>query len=233
MTLRQSFLRALIFGLPGIVILTFVATPPAGIPRIALAINPFFMLILLGGLGAWSVTRTGLRSGLLRGDSIDVQTLAKLAGFAVLAGVAVAVADHLATPYWRAEGATQPQSLAEAANLGGLVLGLSYGGVTEEILMRWGLMAGVMAGLMRFLSRENAASSAIAIAAALFAIGHLPALAVAGVETTPALFSRVLLINAVLGLWFGWLYFKRDLESAMSAHMGVHIGAFSAGIALI
>lgn len=232
MTLRQTFLRALAFGLPGIVILALVTTPPAGIPRMALAINPFFLLILMSGIGAFTVKRTGLKSALLRGDAIDLQATLRWGGIAIGAGVALAIADQLATPFWRAEGATQPQTLAEAASLSGLALGLTYGGVTEELMMRWGLMAGVMALAMRWATRDNAAAIGCTVAALLFALGHLPALALAGVAPTPEILSRIILINAGLGFLFGWLFLQRDLETAIAAHAGVHVGAFAAGLVI-
>lgn len=233
MTLRQTFLRSIALGIPGILILTLLATPPEGIPRIAMAINPFFLLILFSGIGAWTIKRTGLQSGLLRGDAIDLSALGRLGGTAIVIGILVALADHYSTGFWRPADATQPQSLAEAASWAGLVMGLSYGGVTEEILMRWGLMAGIMALAMRWISRDNAAAIGCTIAAVLFALGHLPALALAGVEATPEILSRIILINAGLGFWFGWLFFRRNLESAIVAHGGIHMGAFLAGMVIV
>ena len=63
---------------------------------------------------------------------------------------------------------------------------------------------------------------AIVIAAVLFGFGHLPALAQL-VSLTPALIARTVLLNAVAGVLFGWLYWRRSLEAAMVAHASFHV----------
>jgi len=64
--------------------------------------------------------------------------------------------------------------------------------------------------------------AAIVIAAVLFGLGHLPALA-QSVSLTPALIARTVLLNAIAGLLFGWLYWRRSLEAAMVAHASFHV----------
>ena len=64
--------------------------------------------------------------------------------------------------------------------------------------------------------------AAIAISAMLFGLGHLPALA-QSVELTPALVARTVLLNAIAGVIFGWLYWRRSLEAAMVAHAAFHL----------
>ena len=56
----------------------------------------------------------------------------------------------------------------------------------------------------------------------LFGLGHLPALA-QSVTLTPALVARTVLLNAVAGVLFGWLYWRRSLEAAMVAHASFHV----------
>jgi membrane protease YdiL (CAAX protease family) len=64
--------------------------------------------------------------------------------------------------------------------------------------------------------------TAIVISAVLFGVGHLPALA-QSVALTPALIARTVLLNAIAGILFGWLYWRRSLETAMVAHASFHI----------
>ena len=64
--------------------------------------------------------------------------------------------------------------------------------------------------------------TAIVISAVLFGVGHLPALAQA-VALTPALIARTVLLNAIAGILFGWLYWQRSLETAMIAHASFHV----------
>lgn len=55
------------------------------------------------------------------------------------------------------------------------------------------------------------------IVAIIFGLGHLPA---AFRLTAPSAFEifRVLLLNGVAGVIFGWLYWTRGLWTAMAAH---------------
>ena len=110
----------------------------------------------------------------------------------------------------------------------GLVGGVLYGGLSEEIMMRWGLMSFVAWAGARLFARDATRPpaaifvSAIVIVALLFAAGHLPAAAMIS-SLSPAVVGRILLLNAVAGLLFGWLFWRRSLESAMVAHASVHV----------
>jgi hypothetical protein len=111
-----------------------------------------------------------------------------------------------------------------------LIMGLLYGGITEELLMRWGLMSLVawlgwrLFGLRTRDGRpkESLVWFAIVAAAVLFGIGHLPALA-AAVPLTPGLVARTIALNALGGVVFGWLFWRRSLEAAMVSHASVHV----------
>jgi membrane protease YdiL (CAAX protease family) len=63
---------------------------------------------------------------------------------------------------------------------------------------------------------------AIVVSAVLFGVGHLPAL-VQAVELTPVLVARTILLNAIAGVIFGWLYWQRSLETAMLSHASFHV----------
>jgi hypothetical protein len=111
-----------------------------------------------------------------------------------------------------------------------LIMGLLYGGITEELLMRWGLMSLVTWLGWRVLRlresdgrpKEPLVWFAIGVAALLFGIAHLPALA-AAVPMTPVLVARTIALNSLGGLVFGWLFWRRSLEAAMVSHASVHI----------
>ena len=119
--------------------------------------------------------------------------------------------------------------------------GLLYGGLSEEVMMRFGLMTFVVWLGARLLGRTTAGETAsaatrpgsaalpaplfgiaIVVVALVFAAGHLPA-AAAVAPLTAAVVLRILLLNAVAGLVFGWLYWKASLEAAMLAHASVHV----------
>lgn len=95
-----------------------------------------------------------------------------------------------------------------------------YGGIVEEIGMR----TFVMGGLAWLLARTTGGTPrawvmlvALVAAAVLFGAGHLPLAAELGPLTATTV-TRVVAYNALLGLVFGALYWKRGLEHAMLAH---------------
>jgi hypothetical protein len=109
-----------------------------------------------------------------------------------------------------------------------LFQGVLYGGLTEEILVRWGLLSGIAWLLVKVGLRTKIATwIAVVAAAMLFAAGHLPAL-VAAAELNAPLVARTLLLNAIGGLAFGTLFVRHNLESAMLAHMVAHVMFFIA-----
>ncbi len=64
----------------------------------------------------------------------------------------------------------------------------------------------------------------IIIAAIIFGLGHLPTiLALGGTHLTLLMLVRVIFLNAILGILFGWLYWKKGLESAIISHFSVDL----------
>lgn len=114
-----------------------------------------------------------------------------------------------------------------------LITRVLYGGLTEEVLMRWGLLSFIAWIGWRLAGRperlpDAAAWSAIVVAAGLFAAGHLPLLTLLAPDAGSDVVAGVVLGNLVPGVIFGWLYVQRGLEAAMLAHAGAHMLSFSA-----
>src|SRR5699024_10399566 len=65
--------------------------------------------------------------------------------------------------------------------------------------------------------------TAIVLTALLFGLGHLPATDQVFGELTTIIVVRALVLNGLLGLWFGYLYWKKGLEYAMIAHFSADI----------
>lgn len=107
------------------------------------------------------------------------------------------------------------------------LLGLLYGGITEELMMRWGIMTFFARIGWRLVQRGSGRPrpaimwAAIVLAALLFAAGHLPFTATI-VALTPTIIVRALLLNGIAGVIFGWLYWQHSLEAAMIAHASFH-----------
>ena len=103
-----------------------------------------------------------------------------------------------------------------------------YGGIAEELQLRLFLMS-LLAWLGRFISKTPEGKPtnavfwiAILLAAVLFGLGHLPTLSLS-VPLTPLVVARTVVLNGVLGIVFGWLYWKRGLESAIISHFSADI----------
>jgi hypothetical protein len=108
------------------------------------------------------------------------------------------------------------------------LLATLYGGVTEEVLMRLGLLT-VFAWLFYKLGRKRdgrptagALWGANIVVAVLFGLAHLPATAMV-MQITPLVVFRAVVLNGVAGLTFGYLYWRRGLESAMLAHLAADL----------
>ena len=117
------------------------------------------------------------------------------------------------------------------ALLQSLPLRVLYGGITEELLLRWGVMAVLAFVLWTVTGRRGAEPSAgiawaaIAIAAVLFGVLHLPMAATIYGALTPAVVAFIVGANAVGGVAFGWLFWRYSLEAAMVAHAFAHVVA--------
>lgn len=194
--------------------------------RGVLLINPALLVLVSALIGAALAYRVGLHS-LLAGTASAIgfaRTAARAASLGVCLGLLLAVADStiapLLGPAW--------QTLAEGATVGlsTTVMGVLYGGVAEEVMLRWCVMSAVAWALMRLFPSRGCALCmpvAMTVAALLFAAGHLPALA-SEIELSTAIVLRTLLLNSVAGLLYGWLFWRHHLEAAMVAHAATHLG---------
>lgn len=109
-----------------------------------------------------------------------------------------------------------------------------YGGLTEEVLLRWGVMTFIVWAAWRlFQKREERPGSlvfgfAVLASSLLFAVGHLPIAFMLFPDRTTALTTFVIISNSAFGLVAGYLYWKKGLESAIIAHAFTHLVLFSA-----
>lgn len=221
--------------LPAEVIARMPATPSGDTTMLrALALPGPALLVTIAALaGAACAHRTGIVSALAGTASHPGWRAipgAAIPGFAL--GVALSAADILARP-WLDDAPAR--ALAPAASTpDALALGVLYGGLAEEVVMRWGLqatLAWAATCAVAKLAGERAARRsatllagvAIAMAAIGFAAAHLPALA-AVAEPTPGLVVRTLVLNTVAGVLYGTLCLRRGLEAAMTAHAATHVG---------
>jgi hypothetical protein len=102
-----------------------------------------------------------------------------------------------------------------------------YGGITEELLMRLGLTTALAWVVWRLRGRTLSAAAfwgVNGVVWVLFALAHLPsAVLLMGVSLTPAVVLMALALNSV-SLLLGWLYWRYGIETAIAAHIAVHVG---------
>jgi len=101
-------------------------------------------------------------------------------------------------------------------------------GVNEEILFRLGFMALLAFAGARLLHQGHRPSArvvwtAMVLATLLFGTAHLPQAAEFGGGLPAVLVAYTLLGNGLGGLVFGWLYWRRGLVAAMTAHFATDV----------
>ncbi|MEH7388595.1 CPBP family intramembrane glutamic endopeptidase [Bacillus sp. JJ1521] len=92
-----------------------------------------------------------------------------------------------------------------------------YGGISEEVLTRLFVMTAVVYVLNLIGLGSISYWIGILFAAFLFGVGHLPA-AFGLFGKSKLVVWRTLLLNAIPGILFGFLYWKYGIEIAMIAH---------------
>jgi len=197
---------------------------------VLMLVNPAVLVLLGAAVGTLLADRAGLRSVLLdlaRGRGINPPNLSEGA-LALALGLGVAVVIVLVLNNVQSAGWLPRDLTSGNAGKAGLLSGLLYGGLAEEIMVRFGLMTLFLWPLTHVLggdghSSEAAAWAAIVLAAAAFGLGHLPQAAMVTPLTVPVVLYIVGL-NMVAGVAYGWLYWRGCLELAMLAHMATHVG---------
>lgn len=107
-----------------------------------------------------------------------------------------------------------------------ILLALPYGAFAEEVAMRFFIMTVLIWSGFKFTRNSKGGIprsviwSSIIIAAILFGASHLPTvLYYTGFSLLPIF--RIVFLNSLGGIVFGWLYWKYGLESAMFSHFGM------------
>ena len=197
--------------------------------------QPMVLVLVGAALGAALAHRVGLTSitaSLARGEAIPhappaMVPLAMALGFA--AGALIIGIDVLyklqAEPGFREAAAN---AAGVATPLSHRVTALLYGGVAEEVMLRYGVMT-LLVWLGAWLAGNRFAETpglvvwpAIVLSAVLFGLGHLPKAVTLG-PLDAATVIRIVGLNAIGGLVYGWLYWRAGLEHAMLAHMATHV----------
>lgn len=195
-------------------------------------INPTVLLIITVAGGTILHKKVNLDLPLVKGMIIkeirgNVGTIV-LFGFVggIIAGILIVLIGAVYAPLLPEEFLKLEENIQTS-----LAVRFLYGGITEEILMRFGLMTFFVWLLSKIFNSLDAKIywSGILIAALLFAAGHLPVVFQAVGSPSLLLLSYIMLGNSIGGIIFGWLYWKRGLESAFIAHIFAHVVMVSFG----
>lgn len=204
---------------------------PIWVLQLLSMIQPTVLLSLMLWLGISMSKRVGLDTPLLTAiaQSQNISTaLQKLALPALLGGIGGGIA--ILCIYMLFVGSLPAEFLTNAEKLTmPWYTRLLYGGITEEILIRWGLMSFFTWGsYVLFQKRSGLVASynyiiAIVLSSLLFGLGHLPIAFALTSEVTVFLLLYIVLANASFGVIAGTLYWKYGLEAAIGAHMIAHV----------
>ena len=190
-------------------------------------VNPTILLLVAVAVGTFLHELAGLKVPLIgsivgiENDSISLVDVLKygiIGGIA--AGILLSLTGLIFTPLLPDEFVELGEKLSPT-----LAARFLYGGITEEILMRFGLMTFIV-----FIASKIVKDTSpkvywigILIAAIIFALGHFPVAFMAVESPSPTLLIYILIGNSIGGIIFGWLYWKKGLESAFIAHIFAHV----------
>lgn len=153
----------------------------------------------------------------------------------LLGGVSIVLISVLTKPFLLAETIGRVSRFTELMPFATRFL---YGGITEELLLRWGFMTLIVWAAWRVLQKQRRVPSpgcfvgAIIFTSLMFGAGHLPvAYLLLSDSFGPAIVLFVILANSTFGIVAGYLYWKSGLEAAIIAHMVCHVVLASASAA--
>jgi hypothetical protein len=247
----KTFIAIVLAGVAGVLALIPVTIPqvtsiiaanpaladlPDAVIVLAALANALLLLIVAAIAGSLIAPRMGLRSLIAEKVSFGKKVFPELRSSLLLAftgglvlAIVIGILDSLFLPFMGEE--IQAATGFDVHPLVQLAMGMLYGGITEEILLRWGVMSVlVWLGWILFQRAKRPPTpflfwAAIILAAVLFGIAHLPAMA-SMVELNTMIIFRTVFLNAIGGIFYGWLFWRRHLEAGMVAHASTHIGFF-------
>lgn len=207
--------------------------PPPALLKLVSVIQPAVMTTLAVVVGAWLSPKVGLHSPAAEAAAGGEPFFAKLkpqilpgliAGLAT--GVALVVIWIIAKPFFSAEFITRAEDFNKFMPA---ITRFLYGGFTEELLLRWGVMTFLVWGLWRLFKKNKDTPApvwfvaAIVVSALVFGIGHLPIASMLAGGLTLPLVIYVITGNSIFGIAAGFLYWKKGLEAAIIAHISAHV----------
>ena len=182
----------------------------------------FFGLLLAKQVGLGLPILEGTLNGKNQASELKTILLPSI-GLGVLAGILIILLD---LPFQKVLPEMQNAEISIPAWKA--LLASLYGGIAEEVLLRLFMVSLLVWIGFKIKKTEDGRPTdigiwlAIVLASVIFGIGHLPATARITALTGTVVF-RAIALNGIGGIIFGWLYWKKGLESAMIAHFSTDI----------
>ncbi len=196
-------------------------------------IQPTVLLTIAVAAGVALSPRVGLHAPASEAVSSGDSVLAALKPQIVPGVIAGIVCGILLILLWIIAKPLLPADFAARAEAFNRIvptaLRIFYGGFTEELLIRWGLMTFFVWLPFRIFRKglgEPPAGyfiAAIATSALLFGVGHLGVAIALSDKLTAVTAIFVIFANTLFAVIAGLLYWKKGLESAFIAHITAHL----------
>jgi Type II CAAX prenyl endopeptidase Rce1-like len=203
------------------------------VARILVTIQSAMLAVVFAVVGSFLAPRVGLNapiiSGWLAGGAVgrDVKTIvAAGALMAIPAAIVLVVYSMMSQDYF---AALSPDVSAMMKALDPpLITKVLYGGVTEEIIVRWGIMSLIVWIAWRLAGKPETVAAVhvwigIGLAALIFAVLHLPLLFAFDAAPPQWIIAAVIGGNSIVGVMFGWLFWKYGIEAAIMGHGTTHV----------
>lgn len=198
--------------------------------QFATAAQGLILVAITSALGTLLSTKVGLRAPAISALASGGDTLVALRP-QILPGVVGGVAGAAVIMGFYAYAPATLSSIQGQSSIP-LAARLLYGGITEEILIRWGLMTLLVWAGWRVFQRAAGVPSAwvvwpaIGLSALIFGISHVPSVAVSMGAMPAAIIAYITVGNALFGVVAGYLFWRSGLEAAIMAHALAHVLAY-------
>ncbi|WP_434509912.1 CPBP family intramembrane glutamic endopeptidase [Desulfitobacterium sp. AusDCA] len=186
------------------------------------ALASFFGLLLARRIGFGAPILEGITGGEKQKGYLK-SILGSSVLWGILGGVLVVL---LCIPFWNIS--VELMKAEMAVPVWKSALAIFYGGTAEEILFRLFLMTLLVWITSKIKKTKDGGPTkigvwlAIIITGVIFGLGHL-GITNALTAITGGVILRAVLLNSSLSIIYGWLYWKKGLESAMIAHFSTDI----------
>lgn len=192
-------------------------------------VNPSLLLCISIAIGHMLAHKVQLQAPLLTNIFLKkeiVKTFTNQLCYGALLGIGTGIfviaLSKVSLPYLPEAFVDMPQKFPQS-----LWTKFLYGGITEEILLRWGIMTLIVWILWQATGATTPTRIhyylGIAISSLIFGLMHLPMVLLIVRQPTIFLVAYIVVLNAIFGCTAGWLFWKKGIEASMFAHIACHI----------